>query len=270
MTSGTSVRSATHSDSGSGAFATSFPGGKPLNSSGGSPLRFLPRGAGRRPAMAVMSAVVVATCAALFAVIYVHASRLVAVVGVAQRIPQGQIVEVGDLRQVDISLASGVDVVPVADASAVIGKRASVTLLAGTLITLSEVGGAPELPSGQAIVGVDLKPGMMPAAGVEVGDSVLVVLTTPAGTAISGEPSSSTSSSHESRSSPSSSPSGGAQSSAPNVIATATVVGVDTSPDGSGSGDSVVSVDVPLAEAPLVADSSAAGQAALILVGGST
>jgi hypothetical protein len=205
--------------------------------------------------MAVISVVVVVTCAALFALIYVHSSRLVAVVGVAREVPQGQTVEVGDLRQVDISLASGVDVVPVADASAVIGKVASVSLLAGTLITPSDVGGSQVLSSGQAVVGIDVKPGMMPEAGVEPGETVLVVLTTPTGTAIGTSSSSSGSSVSDD------------QPTTPDVIATATVMGVDNSPDDSGSGDAVVSVDVPIADAPLVADSSAAGQAALVQVG---
>jgi hypothetical protein len=207
--------------------------------------------------MAVVSIAVVATCAALFALIYVHSTHLVAVVGVTRQIPQGQTVEVSDLRQVDISISAGVDVVPVADASEVIGKQASVTLLAGTLITPSDVGATQELPADRAIVGIDLKPGMMPAAGVEEGETVLVVLTAPAGTGIS-----------TGRSSNSASVNG--EPGASNVIATATVVGVDDSPNDSGSGDAVVSVDVPLAEAPLVADSSAAGQAALVLVGGPT
>ena len=99
VTSSTPVRPTTRSGLGSATFAASIPDGRPPLSSGGPPLRFQPKGAGRRPAMAVMSIVVVATCAALFALIYVHSSRLVAVVGVARQIPQGQMVQVGDLRQ---------------------------------------------------------------------------------------------------------------------------------------------------------------------------
>jgi hypothetical protein len=204
--------------------------------------------------MAVASFLVVATCAALFALIYVHSSRLVAVIGVDRSVPQGQTVEVGDLRQVDVSLAAGVEVVPVTDASQVIGKRASVTLLAGTLLSPSDVESVWQLAAGQAVVGVDLKPGMMPATGVVPGETVLVVLTSPSGTAISSTASSGTS--------------GSGSSVPPSVIATATVVG-DASDD-SGSGATVVSVEVPLAVAPLVADSSAAGQAALVLVDGSS
>jgi hypothetical protein len=255
------VRSGNRGESRSSAAEESTSLGKPGLVTGKPPLRFLPRTAGRRPAMAVMSVVVVATCAALFALIYVHSTHLVSVVGVARQIPQGQTIEVSDLRQVDISISAGVDVVPVADASAVIGKQASVTLLAGTLISPSDVGATQELPADRAIVGIDVKPGMMPAAGVEEGETVLVVLTAPAGTGITTGTSSKSTGSNGSVD---------GEPAAANVIATATVVGVDNSPNDSGSGDAVVSVDVPLAEAPLVADSSAAGQAALVLVGGPT
>jgi hypothetical protein len=221
---------------------------------GGNPLRLAPRGSGRRPVIAVASLAVVVVCAALFAVIYVHSSRLVAVIGVARQVPQGQALEVGDLRQIDVSIAGGVDVVPVTDASEVIGRQASVTLLPGTLLSPSDLGVAQVLPAGQAIVGVDLKPGMMPASGVTAGETVLVVLTTPAGTALSVDnPGAAGSKSTQSQ---------------PTVIATATVIGVNSSPDDGGSGDVVVSLDVPLLKAPLIADTSAAGQAALVLVGG--
>lgn len=257
----TSVYGPSRAESGSAATASSSAPRRPVVASGAQSLRLFPRVSGRRPAMAVASVVVVVTCAALFAVIYVHSSRLVAVIGVAREIAQGQIVEVTDLRQVDVSLAGGVDVVPVADASEVIGKSASVTLLAGTLLSPADVGVTKALPTGRAIVGVDLKPGMMPATGVTAGETVLVVLTTPTGTALSGGTSNATSGSSATRTAPS----GQAA-----VIATATVIGVDNSPNDGGAGDAVVSLDVPLAQAPLVADSSAAGQAALVLVGGSS
>jgi hypothetical protein len=198
-------------------------------------------------------------------VIYVHSSRLVAVIGVTHQVPQGQPLEVADLRQVDIAVTGGVDVVPVADASEVVGRQVSVTLLPGTLLSPSDVGGNPALAPGRAIVGVDLKPGMMPASGVTAGETVLVVLTTPAGTALS------VGNDESGGSTESSVPSGSRSDQAqPGVIATATVMGVDNAPNDGGSGDAVVSLEVPLAEAPLIADTSAAGQAALVEVGGNS
>lgn len=195
--------------------------------------------------MAVVSVALVAACSAIFALIYLHSSRLASVVGVAREVPQGQVVEAVDLKEVDVALADGIEAVPVSDASEVIGRPASITLLPGTLLSPADVGTAETLPSGQAVVGVDLKPGMLPAGGVVDGEPVLVVLTGASGSAVTATSSRSSS-----------------------VIATATVVGVDDDPDDSGAGDVVVSVEVPSHVAPLVADSSAAGQAALVQVGG--
>ncbi len=205
--------------------------------------------------MAVASIAVVATCSALFALLYVRSSRLVADIAVTHQIAQGEIIEGSDLRQVDVALSGGMSAVPVSDAAQVIGRPAAVTLLAGTLLIPPDLGGPPALSSGQSIVGMDLKPGMLPAAGVEPGEGVLLVLTGPAGEPVTGNTSTQSSSSG---------PSGQSQ----DVIA-ATVAGVDTSPDDSGAGDVVVSVQVPIASASLVAGWSAAGQVALVQTGGS-
>jgi hypothetical protein len=219
--------------------------GRPTTS--GSELRIAVKGGFRRPIMALGSVAVIATFSALFAVIYIHSSKLVAVIGVARQVPQGQLVQADDLRQVDVSIANGIQVVPLSQASLVIGKPASVTLLSGTLLSPSDLGGLQNMQSGQAVVGVDLKPGMFPASGVVPGEAVIVVLTGPAGTPVSAAAGSTGSS---------------------GVISSASVVGVDNSPDGSSDGDVVVSVEVPSNVAPLIADASAAGQAALIQVGG--
>jgi hypothetical protein len=205
--------------------------------------------------MAVVSIAVVATCSALFAVLYVHSTRLVSDIAMTRQVTQGQIIEGSDLRQVDVALSGGVSAVPVSDAGQVIGKPAAVTLPAGSLLSPSDIGGSPTLPSGQAVVGMDLKPGMLPASGVQPGESVLVVLTEPAGTPVT-----------QGVSTQSGKPGRSGQS---DDVTAATVVGVDTSPGDSGAGDVVVSVQVPLTTAALVAGWSSAGQASLVQVGGS-
>lgn len=227
---------------------------QPAGGSGGHSLRVLPKAIGRRPAAAVASIAVVATCSALFALIYLHSSRLVSEIAVTHEVLQGEPIEGSDLRQADVALSGGVSGIPVSDAGQVIGRPAAVTLVAGTLLSPSDVGSAAALPSGQSVVGMDLKPGMLPASGVEPGESVLVVLTGPAGTPVAQGVSTRSANSEVSGQS--------------NDVTAATVVGVDTSPDDSGSGDVVVSVQVPLAIASLVANWSAAAQVALVQVGG--
>jgi hypothetical protein len=205
--------------------------------------------------MAVVSIAVVATCSALFALLYAHSSRLVSDIAVTRQVTQGEIIEGSDLRQVDVALSGGVSAVPVTEADQVIGRPAAVTLPPGTLLSPSDVGGSLTLSSGQSVVGMDLKPGMLPASGVQPGESVLVVLTDPAGTPVT-----------QGGSAQSGKPGGSDQSA---DVTAATVVGVDTSPGDSGAGDVVVSVEIPVTSASLVAGWSAAGQVALVQVSGS-
>jgi hypothetical protein len=211
--------------------------------------------------MIVASLCLVVTCAAGFTLVYLHSTKLVAVIAIARNVPVGQSIEVADLKQVNISLAGGLATVPVTEASSVIGRKASVALVAGSLLTSAEIGDTATLPSGQAIVGVDLKPGMLPAGGVAAGETVQVVLTGPAGTPV-GEGSTSTTTDS------SGSDSGSSISLSAEVITSAEIVAVNDDPDDTGSGDVVVSVEVPVDDAPLVADASAADQAALVQVGG--
>ena len=213
--------------------------------------------------MAVASLSLVVTCAATFTLLYLRSMKSVAVIGVAREVPEGQSVEAVDLKQVNVSLSSGLDTIPVSQASAVLGRRASVTLVAGTVLAPSELGATDELRAGEAIVGVDLKPGMLPASGVAPGQTVQVLLTGPSGSPVTGESPTSGDSGSASQESE-----GSSASLSADVITNALVVGVDDEPDDSGSGDVVVSVEVPEDDAPLVADASAASQAALVEVGG--
>ncbi len=224
------------------------------------PLRISPSGVRRRPAMAVLSMVVIATCSVVFGVIYIHSSHLVSVIGVAEQVPQGQDLTVADLRTVEIGNSTGIETIPASEANEVVGKPVAVTLLAGTLLSPADVDAASTIPSGDAVVGVDVKPGMLPATGVQPGESVSIVLTAPAGSSISGESSSSQSQSDTEQ----------AQQSSPTLIGAGIVVAVDDSPNDATQGDIVVSIELAATLAPVVADASATGQAALIEIGGST
>jgi hypothetical protein len=191
---------------------------------------------------------------------YEHSSRLVSVLGVSQEVIQGQDLEPSDLRQVDVATPDDVASVPVALAGQVLGKPVAVTLLPGALLSMADIATGPALPSGQAIVGVDVKPGMLPANGVDPGEPVMVVLTAPTGSSLSTEPSGGSNNSQGAGSS--------AAVEAPSVIGNASVVAVNDAPDDATEGDVVVSLVISANLAPLVADASAAGQAALVQIGG--
>ncbi len=133
--------------------------------------------------------------------------------------------------------------------------------MAGSLLSSNEltVHGGPA--QGKAIVGIATKAGQVPADGVAVGDTVDVILTGSLTTLTGG------SSDGSIATSPSSAV--GAVEIGAVLAANATVTAVDNAAQPS-AGTIVVSVLVTSAVAPLVASASAAGQAALVLIGSSS
>ena len=225
------------------------------------PPRFLGNAHQRKPVVAIASLVLVTFCVAIFTSIYLHAGNRVAVLALARNVPQGNAITRGDLTVVRISYTAELSPIPAEDAGGVLGRRAVVSLLRGTLLSPSEltVRGGPA--SGEAIVGVATKVGQLPAGGVADGDTVDVILTGSVST-LTGEPS------ENATPTGTSGPTGSFQIGG--VLArNATVTGVAT-PASSDPDTVVVSVLIPTSLAPLVASASAGGQAALALVGPSS
>ncbi|MHB8328478.1 MAG: SAF domain-containing protein [Acidimicrobiales bacterium] len=198
---------------------------------------------------------------ALFVSAYLKAGHQVSVLAVARAVPEGAVLHTTDLAVARISASRGILPIPVADAAAVVGRRAAVSLVPGGLLTLGDLSDAPTLPEGEAIVGVAAKSSQLPASGVVPGETVDVVLTGLPGSpaVIVGGSASSTPSS-----------SGSVQSLLPTLAGT--VLAPDVTVAGVGLQTSTntdttnVSLLVPLALAPVVASASAAGQVALVVV----
>jgi hypothetical protein len=179
-------------------------------------------------------------CALAFTDASLHLGSREEVLVVAQPVSAGQILAAGDLRPARVATGSGLDVVLAGDESSVIGRRVAVPLVAGSLLTGTEVGNAPPVGSGSDVVAVGLKAGAYPP-DLAPGDRVQVVPVT--------------SSSDGSRATiTSGSPVG------------AIVLAVEL---GSADSDSptVFSLQVSTSNAGEVASLAAAGQASLIEVG---
>jgi SAF domain len=222
-------------------------------------LRFRGSSHRRRPTIAVASLALVTLCVAIFTSLYLHAGNRVAVLAVAHDVPQGHIVTSDDLAVVSISISAGLSPVSARDASRVVGRRAAVSILRGTLLSLKDLAVVSGPARGRAVVGVATKAGQLPAGGVSTGDTVDVILTGSPATLAGG--------------------SAGPVATSGSIAGTlelggvlasnATVTGV-AAPSPSSPDTIVVSVLVPSSVAPLVASASAAGQAALVLVGPSS
>lgn len=229
---------------------------RPTRSPDASSLRLEPRGTRRRPLLALSSILLVAVCVAVFASLYLHAGKQISVLAIAHPVEQGQALTAGDLGIVRISVSPGVAAVPASAANTVVGRRVAVPLEPGTLLVPADLSSSPSVPSGEAVVGVALKPSQLPAAGVAPGETVDIVMTGAPGSPFdatgpvsAGQPASSV-------------VSGPGTILAPQVR----VADVAMPSVSSGSSDVVVSLIVPRAFAPVVASASAAGQAALVEV----
>ena len=194
--------------------------------------------AARRPGVALAAVVVIGVCAALAGTLLVRADRRVPVLALAQPVAAGHQIGEGDLRVVRVG-ASGVPLVQAQDRHQVIGATASTDLLTGMLLT-PDMLTDPFIPGpGDAVVGVALKPGQLPAGGLQPSDLVQVV-----STGSTGDP--------------------GGVSDAVVLAATARVFDVRIADDGSEL--VTISVVVPQQAAAAVARAASTGEASLVLL----
>jgi hypothetical protein len=181
-------------------------------------------------------------CALAFTDASLHLGSREEVLVVAQPVGASQVLTPGDLRVARVSTGSGLDVVLSGQEATVLGRRAAVPLLAGSLLTAAEVGAAPPVGSGYDVVAVGLKAGAYPPE-LAAGDRVQIVpVASPsstgnaAGSATSGSP------------------------------VGATVLSIDPASSDSDS-PTVFSLQVSMSDADEVAALAAAGQASLVEVG---
>jgi hypothetical protein len=203
--------------------------------------------------MILGSLVLVFASIAIFAEVYASTDHETAVLIVARSIQQGQELTGSELGQANVTISGGVNTIPVVDASELEGKRAAVTIPAGSLLTIGDVASSQPIGLGEAIVGMALKPGQLPAAGVASGDQVMIVQT--GGADSLAVPASSNSSAVDS----------GSETGV--LVSQATVFDVEVPPANSESATSqLVSVEVPQSIAASVSAIAAANQASLVVL----
>ena len=202
----------------------------------------------------MLSIVVVSASIAIFAETYASTNHETAAIVVTETIQQGQVIRGSDLGQASVAVTGGVVPIPVSDASELSGKRAAVTILAGSLLVTGDVARTRSIAAGDAVVGLALKAGQLPASGVLPGDQVMIVQT-----AASGSPLVSSVSADAS--------SGDSGSSTGVLVPEATVYDVESPPADSSSGASeLVSVEVSGTLAAAVTTAAATSQVSLALL----
>ena len=153
------------------------------DSSGGRPQGGVVRR--RRSSRLVLVGVVLGVAGALAGLLtYREAGRRIEVIAIARTVPFGQALVVEDLRAATLPTDSGLAAMPWTAVDGVVGRTAGTDLLPGQILTAAAVANAAPPAAGEALIGVAVKPGQLPGAGLSPRDEVLVVPTTvtPSGT----------------------------------------------------------------------------------------
>jgi hypothetical protein len=138
-------------------------------------LRGLPRR--RRPAMVALAVAMAGAGVLASAAVYERTDHEVPVVVVTAAVPAGAVISAGDVATADVSVPSGVHVIPGTQLGQVAGQTAAVALSPGTLLAPAELTAAQPPGPGQVLVAVPVKPESLPASGLQPGDRVLIAAT---------------------------------------------------------------------------------------------
>jgi hypothetical protein len=111
------------------------------------------------------------------AAVYQRADHQVAVVLVTSPVPAGAVITAADLGTADVTVGSGIQVIPAAQLRQVAGEIAAVALRPATLLAPSDLTTTQAPASGQELVPAAMKPSALPASGLQAGDQVLVLAT---------------------------------------------------------------------------------------------
>lgn len=198
----------------------------------------------RRPGYIALLVALIVGVAAVGAVLYSKAGTKTPVVVVVREVAQGHLLQRADLSTLTVS--GDVTAIAGSGLSSVIGKTAAVELLPNTLLQRSMLTTAGPLASGQALVGVALDSGQLPADGLAAGDRVRVIQLPPKNAVATGE--------------------GGGSGAPQAVVLVATALVFSAHADPSNAGGTVVSLVVSTQESTEVAAASAAGLVALVQV----
>jgi SAF domain len=127
----------------------------------------------RRPGYIALAVVLIVGLAALGAYWYSRAGQKTPVVVVIRDVPAGHTIARSDVSTVDV--AGAVTAIGGSRINSVVGQAATVELLPNTLLQRSMLTSSDPLPATDAMVGVQVRPGQLPANGLSEGATVQVL-----------------------------------------------------------------------------------------------
>ncbi|GAA3012783.1 hypothetical protein [Actinokineospora diospyrosa] len=138
----------------------------------------------RRAPYLLLGVLLVVVCAGAGVYVATQAGNRVTVLALARAVTVGQVLVGQDLRQVSMSVDSGLDVVTASESATVVGTTMAYPAPAGTLLSRGLLGAAEVPAAGSAITAVGLKDGQFPPS-LTPGTHVLVLISPPASTGTS-------------------------------------------------------------------------------------
>lgn len=192
----------------------------------------------RRPALVVAAVIVTALGCLIGAWAWSATTNTQEVLAARATIHRGEVIEAEDIQRIRISGDPALSPLPASAYDDVVGQRAALDIAAGGLLTSESTADEPLPPQGGSIVGISLTPAQVPGMPLFGGDKVRIFVTP-------GD-------------------NGAAPASSPQFTV-AEVVGtyVDET-----TGNTVVNVLVPYADAGVLAARAATGNVALVLDSG--
>ena len=112
----------------------------------------------------------------LAVLVYGNVGERQPVLAVARPVDPGQVIAADDLRVVRVAADAGVKTVPSSQRTVIVGQRAAVRLLPGSILSPAAVTNGRILAAGTSVIGAIVKPGQYPL-GLRAGDDVNVVVT---------------------------------------------------------------------------------------------
>lgn len=189
----------------------------------------------RRPALVAGAVAAICLGALLAAWAWTATTRTQEVIVARHSIDRGSVITASDLERVRLSADPALSPVPASEFDQVIGQRAALDIAAGGMLTPSSFSSAVIPAEGQSVVGVAVTPAQVPGLTLHNGDHVRVVVTPAQGEDLpAGAP----------------------------LFNEADVVGVHVDDE---TGQTVVDLLVPHADAAVLATRAATGNVAIVL-----
>lgn len=128
----------------------------------------------RRPVLGVVAVLLIVVGALGGGYLYVHGAAKTQVLVVQRPVPAGHKVTTADLGESGV--AGLPDALPATKRNQVVGKRAATNLVRGQVLVADLLTSTETPKPGDALVGVTVQPGQMPAEGLQPGDVVNAVV----------------------------------------------------------------------------------------------